>query len=100
MRVIYQAVSSLDFVIRVHAFLDVRLRNGHMSVLFGLSSLSVETSTGRGCKIRSGTLDRKRRHFSSETGTRAFVSLTRDSIFFRTRQPQVVCLPSSASGDL
>ena len=136
MRVIYQAVSSLDFVIRVHAFLDVRLRNGHIrrSVLFGLSSLSVETllarlqlstqndtrqstishqvqnvrvfkpcrvhqhftskvSTGRGCKIRSGTLDRKRRRFSSETGTHAFVSLTRDSISFQ--DPSATsCLPS------
>ena len=41
-----------------------------------------KVSTGRGCRIRSGTLDRKRRDFSSETGTQAFMSSTRDSICF------------------
>ena len=49
--------------------------------------------TGRGCKIRSGTLDRKRSEISSETGTHAFVSSTKDSNSFLSPSA-TSCLPS------
>ena len=71
--------------------------NVGLSVLRSLtrapSSFVFKVTTRRGCKIRPGTLNRKRRELPNKTGTHPFVSSTRESISFL--YPSVTrCLPS------